>query len=112
MSLNKETAVPDASVGTDAGQLSQSYNTNITDSSQDCNEEIENHEAYMKKLQRLQDPTILNTITYNDLMDEILPDPKGCHREHDEYRRLSSSWCFQNRKIFSGGTDCLSCQYR
>ena len=74
MIQNKETAVLDASVGADAGQLSQSNNLNIPDNSPECNEEIENPEEYMQKLQRLQDPTILNTITYNELMDEVLPD--------------------------------------
>ena len=74
MIQNKETAVLDASVGADAGQLSQCNDFNIADNSLECNEEMDNSEDYVKKLQRLQDPTILDTITYSDLMDEILPD--------------------------------------
>ena len=69
----KETAVQDASVGADAGQLSQSYMPNIAENPQECNEEMEDTEEFMRRLARLQDPTLLNTITYNQLMDEVLP---------------------------------------
>ena len=69
----KETAVLDASVGADAGQLSQTHNINITESPADFNNNFEDPEEFMNRLQRLQDPTILNTVTYNQLMDEVLP---------------------------------------
>ena len=69
----KETAVLDASVGADAGQLSQTHTTNIADTLPDFNNNFEDPEEFMKRLQRLQDPTILNTVTYNQLMDEVLP---------------------------------------
>ena len=69
----KENDCP-ASVGADAGQPSQCNNTNITETTEDRNYDFEDNEEYMQKLQRLQDPTILNTITYNELMDEVLPD--------------------------------------
>ena len=70
----KETAVLDASVGADAGQLSQTHTTNITENFADFNNDFEDPVEFMKRLQRLQDPTILNTVTYNQLMDEVLPD--------------------------------------
>ena len=73
MEPEKKTTVLDASVGADAGQPFQCNNTNITETTEDRNYDFEDNEEYMKKLQRLQDPTILNTITYNDLMDEVLP---------------------------------------
>ena len=74
MEPEKKTTVLDASVGAYAGQPSQSNNTNITETTEDRNYDFEDNEEYMQKLQRLQDPTILNTITYNELMDEVLPD--------------------------------------
>ena len=73
MEPEKKTTVLDASVGADAGQPSQCNNTNIAETTEDRNYDFEDNEEYMKKIQRLQDPTILNTITYNDLMDEVLP---------------------------------------
>ena len=69
----KETAILNTSVGADAGQLSQIHNINITDTLPDFNNNFEDSEEFMKRLQRLQDPTILNTVTYNQLMDEVLP---------------------------------------
>lgn len=80
MAPKKETAAPDASVGADAGQPLRLYNpmypSNITETGSECNEEledIEDDDAFMRRLERMQNPDFLNTVSFNDLMDETLP---------------------------------------
>ena len=74
---NKETTVLGSSVGADAGQPSKAYTTMyspiITTISSECNEDLCDDQEFMRRLQRAQDPTFLNTVSYNDLMDQVFP---------------------------------------
>ena len=73
----KETTALGSSVGADAGQPSQMYTTMydpiVPDIPDECNEDFEDTADFMRKLQRDQDPTFLNTVSYNELMDQSFP---------------------------------------
>ena len=73
----KETTALGSSVGADAGQPSQMYTTMydpiVPDIPDECNEDFEDTADFMRRLQRAQDPTFLNTVSYNELMDQSFP---------------------------------------
>ena len=69
----KKTTVLDASVGADAGQPSQMNDTNITENTDECNEEMISTDEMLKKLRRATDPLLLRSFSYNELLSEVLP---------------------------------------
>ncbi len=73
----RKTTALGSSVGADAGQPSKVYTTMydpiIPMISSECNEDINDNQEFMEKLRRAQGPTFLNTVSYNDLMDQVFP---------------------------------------
>ncbi len=74
----KKTTALNAPVAADAGQspemyLSEYTANNITDPLQKCNNDLEDPQDFIRRIQRAQDPMFLNTFSYNELMDELLP---------------------------------------
>ena len=69
-----ETTALDSSVGADAGQPSEVYTAMyspiVPNTVSECNVDFDDTEEFMKKLRRAQDPTFLNTVSYNELMDQ------------------------------------------
>ena len=77
MNSTKKTTVLNASVGAEAGQSLKMYNPmytpTITENTPDFNNNFEDPEEFMRRLARQQDPTNMNSFTFNQLMDADLP---------------------------------------
>ena len=61
------------SVGADGGQSSKTYTPSIAETEDEFNENFAESQDFFQKLQRAQDPDFLNTVSYNELMEETLP---------------------------------------
>ena len=77
MSKAKETTALSPSVGADGGQPSKTYTLSIAETDAEFNENFSDSPDFFQKLQRAQDPDFLNTISYNELMEETLPSRKA-----------------------------------
>ena len=73
MSITKETTARNPSVGADGGQPSKTHTLSIAETEEEFNENFVESQDFFRKLQRAQDPDFLNTVSYNELMDETLP---------------------------------------
>ena len=73
MSKAKETTTLNPSVGADGGQSSKTYTPSIAETDAEFNENFSDSPDFFQKLQRAQDPDFLNTVSYNELMEETLP---------------------------------------
>ena len=73
MSKAKETTALSPSVGADGGQPSKTYTLSIAETDAEFNENFSDSPDFFQKLQRAQDPDFLNTVSYNELMEESLP---------------------------------------
>ena len=73
MSKAKETTALSPSVGADGGQPSKTYTLSIAETDAEFNENFSDSPDFFQKLQRAQDPDFLNTVSYNELMEENLP---------------------------------------
>ena len=73
MSKAKETTALSPSVGADGGQPSKTYTLSIAETDAEFNENFSDSPDFFQKLQRAQDPDFLNTVSYNELMEETLP---------------------------------------
>lgn len=73
MSKAKETTARNPSVGADGGQSSKTYTPSIAETGAEFNENFSDSPDFFQKLQRAQDPDFLNTVSYNELMEETLP---------------------------------------
>ncbi len=73
MSKAKETTARNPSVGADGGQSSKTHTLSIAETEEEFNENFVESQDFFRKLQRAQDPDFLNTVSYNELMDETLP---------------------------------------
>ena len=73
MSKAKETTALSPSVGADGGQPSKTYTLSIAETDAEFNENFAESQEFFQKLQRAQDPDFLNTVSYNELMEEALP---------------------------------------
>ena len=73
MSKAKETTALSPSVGADGGQPSKTYTPSIAETDAEFNENFSDSPDFFRKLQRAQDPDFLNTVSYNELMEESLP---------------------------------------
>lgn len=73
MSITKETTARNPSVGADGGQPSKTYTLSIAETDAEFNENFSDSPDFFQKLQRAQDPDFLNTVSYNELMEEALP---------------------------------------
>ena len=73
MSITKETTALSPSVGADGGQPSKTYTLSIAETDAEFNENFSDSPDFFQKLQRAQDPDFLNTVSYNELMEETLP---------------------------------------
>ena len=69
----KETTALSPSVGADGGQSSKTYTPSIAETDAEFNENFSDSPDFFRKLQRAQDPDFLNTVSYNELMEETLP---------------------------------------
>lgn len=77
MSKAKETTALSPSVGADGGQSSKTYTSSIAETDAEFNENFSDSPDFFQKLQRAQDPDFLNTVSYNELMEETLPSRKA-----------------------------------
>ena len=68
-----ETTAQTPSVGADGGQSSKTYTFSIAETDAEFNENFSDSPDFFQKLQRTQDPDFLNTVSYNELMEESLP---------------------------------------
>ena len=73
MSETKETTARNPSVGADGGQPSKTHTLSIAETDAEFNENFSDSPDFFQKLQRAQDPDFLNTVSYNELMEESLP---------------------------------------
>ena len=73
MSITKETTARNPSVGADGGQPSKTHTLSIAETDAEFNENFSDSPDFFQKLQRAQDPDFLNTVSYNELMEETLP---------------------------------------
>ena len=73
MSITKETTARNPSVGADGGQSSKTHTLTIAETDAEFNENFSDFPDFFQKLQRAQDPDFLNTVSYNELMEETLP---------------------------------------
>ena len=73
MSITKETTARNPSVGADGGQSSKTHTLTIAETDAEFNENFSDSPDFFQKLQRAQDPDFLNTVSYNELMEETLP---------------------------------------
>ena len=73
MSKAKETTALSPSVGADGGQPSKTYTLSIAVTDAEFNENFSDSPDFFRKLQRVHDPDFLNTVSYNELMEETLP---------------------------------------
>ena len=73
MSKAKETTALNPSVGADGGQPSKTYTLSIAETDAEFNENFSDSPDFFQKLQRAQDLDFLNTVSYNELMEETLP---------------------------------------
>ena len=73
MSKAKETTALSPSVGADGGQPSKTYTPSIAETDAEFNDDFSDSPDFFQKLQRAQDPDFLNTVSYNELMEETLP---------------------------------------
>lgn len=73
MSITKETTARNQSVGADGGQPSKTHTLSIAETDAEFNENFSDSPDFFQKLQRAQDPDFLNTVSYNELMEETLP---------------------------------------
>ena len=73
MSITKETTARNPSVGADGGQSSKTHTLSIAETDAEFNENFSDSPDFFQKLQRAQDPDFLNTVSYNELMEETLP---------------------------------------
>ena len=69
----KETTARNPSVGADGGQPSKTHTLSIAETDAEFNENFSDSPDFFQKLQRAQDPDFLNTVSYNELMEETLP---------------------------------------
>ena len=76
MSKAKETTARNPSVGADGGQSSKTYTLSIAETDAEFNDNFSDSPDFFQKLQRAQDPDFLNTVSYNELMEETLPSRK------------------------------------
>ena len=72
MSKAKETTALSPSVGADGGQPSKTYTPSIAETDAEFNDDFSDSPDFFQKLQRAQDPDFLNTVSYNELMEETL----------------------------------------
>ena len=72
MSITKETTARNPSVGADGGQPSKTHTLSIAETDAEFNENFSDSPDFFQKLQRAQDPDFLNTVSYNELMEETL----------------------------------------
>ena len=73
MSITKETTARNPSVGADGGQPSKTHTLSIAETEEEFNENFVESQEFFRRLQRAQDPDFLNTVSYNELMEETLP---------------------------------------
>ena len=73
MSITEETTALNPSVGADGGQSSKTHTLSIAETEEEFNENFVESQEFFRKLQRAQDPDFLNTVSYNELMEESLP---------------------------------------
>lgn len=112
MDEQKKTTTLYASVGADAGQPFVKDNTEIVSNSiEENNASEEEMYALLRKMNQLNDPHYLHTISLNELLKVCMRDERlllmDCFRQGFYPCRST-----QNRQIFLGGTDCLSCKHR
>ena len=69
----KETTARNPSVGADGGQSSKTHTLIVAEPEEEFNENFVETQEFFRKLQRAQDPDFLNTVSYNELMEETLP---------------------------------------
>ena len=72
MADKKEMTTLNASVGADAGQSIQTYNTDIiTTGNTEINHPDENFDEIYRQFQRMNDPAYLHTVSMNDLYETV-----------------------------------------